>query len=373
MKIAAASLIMAMILLALMSAACGEALQGERILFVASDVSFNDTVYGKDGKVAIYAMNPDGSGVARLTKHNADSWNPVWSPDGQRIAFMSNRDGNTEIYAMNAGSSQSIRLTNNDADDWNPVWSPDGQRIAFISNRDGGPPDISHMPRINDEIYAMNADGTDITRLTDNDFEDESLTWSPDSQRISFVSERDGNKDIYAMNADGTDITRLTSNDDDDYAPAWSPDGKRIAFVSERLIFIVDGGGDRFDFLSSEIYAMNVDGSDLTRLTDNDLEDRNPVWSPDGKRIAFVSSPGHAHAWVSVMNADGTDITPIVSGHEFAWSPDGKRIVAINYPGDGDIIEGDNEIYSAAVDGSEIIQLTDNDHYDGAPSWRPAP
>ena len=379
MKTGAASLIMTMILLALLAAACGEGLQGgraqsERIAFVASDVSFNDTVYGKDGNVAIYAMNPDGSATRRLTKNRADDWNPVWSPDGRRIAFVSNRDGNAEIYVMNADGSDETRLTHNDAGDWNPVWSPDGRRIAFISERDGGPPIRAYMPRINDEIYAINADGTEITRLTDNDFEDSAPAWSPDGRRIAFVSERDGNKDIYAMNAGGTEMTRLTNSDDDDYAPAWSPDGRRIAFVFDRLTtpFVTDDG-DQLQFESSDIYSMNPDGSEMSRLTDGDEVDRKPVWSPDGQRIAFVSSRGHTHAWISVMNADGTSVTPLVSGHEFAWSPDGQSIVASNYPGDGDIIEGDNEIYVMSADGSEITQLTDNNHYDGAPSWGPAP
>ncbi len=354
----------AITLMALAAAACGEALQGERIAFVSY----------RDGDSEIYAMNPDGSAVRRLTKNDAGDRNPVWSPDGRRIAFISNRDGNREIYAMNGYGSDVIRLTNNDAGDWSPVWSPDGRRVAFVSNRDSdGPPFPGHMPQINDEIYAVNADGTGTIRLTDNDFEDSAPACSPDGRRIAFVSERDGNADIYAMNADGTDITRLAGNDYDDYAPVWSPDGRRIAFVSHLLTPFPTGDGGKLHFLSSEIYAMNADGSDLTRLTNNDLEDRNPAWSPDGHRIAFVSSPGHAHAWVSVMNADGSSVTPLVSGHEFAWSADGQRIAVGDYPGDGDIVNGDNEIYMATIDGSEITQLTDNDHYDGAPSWRPAP
>ena len=315
MKIAAASLIMAMILLALLSVACGEALQGERMVFVSS----------VDGSSDIYAMNADGSAITQLTNHNADDWQPDLSPDGRRIAFISNRDGNTEIYKVNLDNSDAARLTNNDAGDWNPVWSPDGQRIAFISNRDGGPPDISHMPRINDEIYAMNADGTDITRLTDNDFEDESPTWSPDSQRIAFVSERDGNKDIYAMNADGAGITRLTSNDDDDYAPAWSHDGRRIAFSAS------PPSPHPHEYGNPEIYVMNADGTERTRL----YWGINPVWSPDGRRIAFSRPRGYYR------------------------------------------IMGNMEIYVMIAGGAgnpvEVTQLTDNDADDWMMAWESAP
>ena len=365
MRIAAASLIMAMILLALPSVACGgEALQGERIVFTASDVSFNDTVYGRDGKVAIYAMNPDGSGVKQLTNHNADDSHPDLSPDGQRIAFISNRDGNFEIYAMNADGSDVIRLTNNAAADLQPAWSPDGQRIVYVSNRY----DDRSDSLLATEIHVMNSDGSDLIRLVNDDAWQSAPAWSPDGQRIAFASRgRDGNSEIYAANADGTEITQLTNHDAGDWQPAWSPDGRRIAFVSDR-------DADRSGYPSdSEIYSMNADGSDLTRLTHNDLTNRSPVWSPDGRRIAFSASRGHAHSSIWTMNADGSEIRQFFGGHNPIWSPDGQRIAFGNYPGDGDIIRGDNEIYVMNSDGSGMTQLTDNDADDWIEAWESAP
>ncbi len=83
-------------------------------------------------------MNADGSNVQRITDGDGiDSW-PVWSPDGKRIAFVSNRTGNYEIYLMNADGSTIKNLTNNAAQDTSPTWSPDGKKIAFVSTRDGG-------------------------------------------------------------------------------------------------------------------------------------------------------------------------------------------------------------------------------------------
>jgi Tol biopolymer transport system component len=128
------------------------------------------------------------------------------------------------------------------------------------------------------EIYVMEADGTNRLRLTNNRFLDNEPVWSPDGQRIAFVSERDRNRDIFVMNADGTDMIQLTNNISDNYSPTWSPDGTKIAFVSDR-----DGGWDK-----SEIYVMNTDGSDQVRLTNNDARDLQPVWSPDGRKIAFI-------------------------------------------------------------------------------------
>ena len=361
--------IMATTLMALLAAACGgqsvadatpialerstpppapSVLQGERIMFVSD----------RDGNPEIYAMSPDGSAAKRLTKHDAIDRAPVWSPDGRRVAFVSNRGGRWGIYAMSVDGSDAVHLTNNDANDRAPVWSPDGRRIAFLSDRDA---DRSYAP-MTPEIYSMNADGSNAIRLTDNDFEDDAPIWSPDGQRIAFVSIRDGNADIYAMNADGTEITRLTKHNAADWQPAWSPDGQRIAFVSLR-----DADMSHFP-PASEIYSMNADGSDMTRLTHNDLVDENPAWSPDGQRIAFSASRGHSHSSIAVVNADGSGMVWLSRGHSPVWSPDGQRIAFADYPE-----RGDNEIYAAVVDGSEITQLTDNDAGDRFPSWIPAP
>ena len=304
-------------------------------------------------------MNPDGLSVTRLTNHDAYDGRPARSPDGRRVAFVSNRDCNAEIYAVNADGSDLTRLTNHDASDFSPVWSPDGQRIAFISDRDG---DRSDFP-VNEEIYVMNADGSDLTRLSNHDGRDGNPAWSPDARRIAFSSNRDGNGDIYAANADGTDLTRLTRHAAGDWGPTWSPDGRRIAFVSAR------DGDERYIPPNAEIYVMNADGTDLTRLTGNNRAARSPAWSSDGRRIAFSSSRGHAHSSIWVMNADGSEIAPLSRGYAPVWSPDGQRIVFTDYPGDGDMIEGDTEIYTINADGSEGAQLTVNDHRDNSPSW----
>jgi Tol biopolymer transport system component len=130
-----------------------------------------------------------------------------------------------EIYVMDADGSEQTQLTDNDVSDSSPSWSPDGEKIAFASERDGG------------GIYVMNADGSDVTRLTDsanNDEDDLFPSWSPDGEKIIFASTRDedGNYEIYTMNADdGSDVTRLTDPNADYSELDWgtntsSPDGK---------------------------------------------------------------------------------------------------------------------------------------------------
>src|SRR5437867_2010009 len=192
---------------------------GVGTILVGQAVSNGKTAFvsNRDGNNEIYTMNPDGTGVTRLTFDTVVSHNdlsPTWSPDGTKIAFASDRDGNYEIYTMNADGTGATRLTTSIRSDLSPAWSPDGTKVAFQSYRDN-----AYLP----EIYVMNVDGSGQTRLTVNTFSDLDPAWSPDGTKIAFSTDRDGNFEIYTMNADGTGATRLTSNAVTDREPNWQP------------------------------------------------------------------------------------------------------------------------------------------------------
>jgi Tol biopolymer transport system component len=260
-----------------------------------------------------------------------------------KIAFSSERDGNTEIYTMNADGTRQVRLTNNPASDHIPAWSPDGSKIAFISTRDA-----------NYEIYTMDADGTNQTRLTTNAESDAWPAWSPDGAKIAFESRRDGNYEIYTMNADGTGQTRITNNLSIDTQPVWSPDGSQIAFVS-----------DRRDDSNYEIYLMNADGTNLT-LINNTGWCFTPSFSPDGSKIA-VRAYGDGNNEIFTIQTDGTDLTRLTvnTGEDSdpAWSPDGSLIA---FTSDR---EGNREIYTMNADGSNQTRITYHSAADSNPSW----
>jgi TolB protein len=172
------------------------------------------------GECGLYSISsfPGPQPATRLTEH-ADDTAPAAS--GDRVAFMSNRDGNWEIYVMSADGSGQTNLSNNPANEEWPNWSPDGKRLAFGSDRDG-----------NREIYLMNADGSEQTNLTNTAAEEGAPDWSHDGQFITFDSDRDGNYEIYVMpapgpqaqvNADGSNVKRLTENEVVDAQPAFAP------------------------------------------------------------------------------------------------------------------------------------------------------
>ncbi len=148
---------------------------------------------GKNGKIA-FSSNRDGdfdvwtvdaSGLYPLQLTNAPGFDgqPAYSPNGTKIAFQSSRDfpttqtgtGIFELYVMNADGTNPVRLTSNSAADFEPVWSPEGQKLAFYSDRDG-----------DFEIYVMNADGTNVVQLTSNADADNQPEWSPNGKRIAF-------------------------------------------------------------------------------------------------------------------------------------------------------------------------------------------
>ena len=161
----------------------------------------------------IVVMKADGSERRNLTNTPASEWVPAWSPDGQMIAFSSDRDGDSEIYLMNRDGSNVRQLTDNNGYDGTPRWSPDGTRIAFDTDRDGGDWDI----------YIMNADGSNPLPVTNNSTNDFAESWSPDGRWLVYLVYSDSEAEICIIGVDGLNQSRLTFNQASDLSPVWIP------------------------------------------------------------------------------------------------------------------------------------------------------
>ncbi|MDQ3679629.1 MAG: hypothetical protein M3378_03630 [Actinomycetota bacterium] len=173
------------------------------------------------------------------------------------------------------------------------------------------------------EVFTINPDGTGERVLTDFPGRDGDPSISPDGRTIAFESFRSGFSEVWTMNIDGTNLKQLTFNGaPEDRGTSWSPDGTRITYHTTQ--FPAGAGHSRF-----EIMTMNADGTNQVRLTNNTFQDSLPSWSPDGTRIAFNSFRDGDHE-IYVMNADGTNPirltnSPGEDAHP-QWSPDGSQI-----------------------------------------------
>lgn len=262
-----------------------------RIAYVARGPS--TIPFGPTEQQDIWVMNPDGTGAVNLTDTSGiDEFSPVWSPDGSRIAFISDSFTRT-LSVMNANGSGRTEIVSGALD---PSWGPDGSQIAVMKEREG----LSAAVVI-----------VDLGTLTETVVTEHATmepVWSPDGSKIAFVDVRPETypdpitgepvegfqHEIVVANVDGSAEVVVSAGEpgseralylEEDRAPAWSPDGSKIVFMSQSQIPACCGAW--------QIWAVNADGSAPTNLTaDEAVNDLFPVWSPDGTQILFQRASG---------------------------------------------------------------------------------
>ena len=272
-----------------------------------------------------------------------------------KIVFTASEDGVADqraVYVMEADGSNLIQLTDFSLGAQDPVWSPDGGKIAFASIIDGG-------------IYTINADGTNLTQIvvktvydaytdTSNIATNRHPSWSPDGSMLCyelFGDEDSGttvaNANIYVVNSDGTGLRRLTNDLSYEGQPSWSPDGSKIAFV-----YVKDEGDGYSNY---HIYSMNADGSNWVQLTDRNItvNNQNPDWSPNGTEIVFTGD-GNEHQGVFSINLQNNSLNFIgVIGGKPKWSPDGTKIITDGYVSSRGVVR----IWITNADGSNSTAI----------------
>jgi Tol biopolymer transport system component len=252
----------------------------------------------------IWIADISGANARRITTAAGPEEDPSWGSDGSRVAYRDSRRGynaNDEIYVVNSDGSGRRNLTKSSRNEWGPAWSPNGKLIAF--NAEG-------------LLYVMRPDGSGVRQITD--IEGEYPTWSPDGQRLAFMSAQphatggDPNYDIFTIRVNGKDPRQLTTWSHEDGWPDWSPDGRWIAYTSTR-----DNHGQyHAPGPYTTIYVMRPDGSGKRRVVSG-IYATFPSWSPDSRTIMFSGSAlsrPKKHLWVIRLDGSGLRRLPIRGG-----------------------------------------------------------
>jgi len=230
----------------------------------------------------------------QITSGEKHDCDPAVSPDGKHLAFSSNRTGNYDIYLLTFGESGFVQMTQSEKDDGDPSWSPNNKKIVFASRRTG-----------KGDLYEMAIDGSSgYLQLTDRPDLEMSPSYTKSGDGLLFVTapkkriQLNVNTSIVlAADKGAANNARVLSEGEQ---PRFSPDGKKVVFVSERT-------------KNKDIWIMDGDGGSPTQLTTSGKDDKDPCFSPSGKQIVFASKrTGNYDIWV--MNADGGDERQLTGG-----------------------------------------------------------
>jgi len=303
----------------------------------------------------------DGVTVAATRDEVTRSKSLTITVEPDRVLFISNRrdeDKNQyDLYVMDIDGGNVKKITTARGSIHTGVaCSPDGRRIIF---NDVVP---TSEKTYEDTLYLANVDGTWQTILLSGRRAFEPA-WSHDGQKVAFQSWEHDPSEIYVMDIDGGNFQRLTNNGVYDDYPDWSPDDKKILFISEADT----------SWSYPRIYVMNADGSQVKKVTTEYTYDIFPQWSPDGKDILFQSIQGTGKSWgIFIIDANGGNLRTVTFSDDYnayypCWSPDGKKVAFTGVEKE----EDHGEIYVVNRDGTDLVKLTDNTADDRSPKWLP--
>ena len=261
------------------------------------------------GLPQIWLMNADGTGSRQITDMPEGACQPAWSPDGDRLAFISPCAGNQEIYPgagifiMFLDDTPLLSLSSIPGGDFDPDWSPDGLKIAFTSLRDYN----------RAQIYEFILEDNSLHSLSANTVRDSQPAWSPDNEEMAFVTTRRGPYQIWITGNDGQEAVLLSrSGSLKDTHPEWSPDGQVIIFTQNELL----GGVPR-------LVAMRVEEGNLieNRVIREVIPMQEASYSPDGAWIAFESWPEGSNHDIFIMTSNGLARQRLTSDEAFDFDP----------------------------------------------------
>jgi Tol biopolymer transport system component len=249
----------------------------------------------------------------------------AWSPDGARLAYVGEVDSVRRLFVRTLATGAERRLSTEAKDDIQPAWSPDGRRLVFVRARAAGgklePNDINGWYEEGGDVWSVELLTGRETRLVENAF---NPAYSPDGSRLAFDASWAGARRIWTADSSGRNPRQVTSDSSEAVVhtgPRWSPDGSRLVFR-------------RIEKIKSDIVVVELASQGLTRITDDNVLDMDPVWSRDQREIYFASSRGGGlNLWRVPVDPGGHPAGPpaqLTTGAgddiEPTLSPDGQRL-----------------------------------------------
>ncbi|KAA3631719.1 MAG: hypothetical protein DWQ02_15995 [Bacteroidetes bacterium] len=252
-----------------------------------------------------------------LTKNNVDDRYASYSPDGNWIVFESNREGYWHIFLMDSKGQNEQKLTTNSADNRRPSWHPNGKKILFESNRSG-----------KFELYTLKVKNREVRKLQTPTENGELIfaTYSPNGKNIAVsFRESEDRSNIILLKRTGKLVRWLTTEDRRSFYPKWSNDGKEIVYFSRKETENQD----------DEIYRLNIKTGVESRLTNWAKHNFCPSWSFNNSRIVYVTSMEDLRPEIYIMDADGSNKTRITNNEDGDtlpnWHPKENRILITAY------------------------------------------